>query len=103
MQPKDLATVRVTNVLSGLQKAELQHFFERHGLGTIQGISLCPTSAEEDAPLVATVTFETPSTAKKALELNGRVLGSRNVSVERNFMGLTVLAAPTDPKLEYVI
>ena len=92
--------MRVTNLQSDLQNVELQHFFARHSLKTNKVISLCPTSAEDDAPLVATVTFRTPSDAKRALELNGKVLGGRNVSVERDFMGLTTLAAPTEPRLE---
>ena len=100
MQPKELSTVRVSNISPGLQIRELGHFFESHGLVTSQDISLCPSSCREDAPLVATVTFKSPSEARKALDLNGRALGGLRASVERDFMGLTVLDAPTDSELE---
>ena len=100
MQPKELATVRVSNVSPGLQKRELEHFFESHGLKTIGNISLCPSSCREDAPLVATVTFKSPSDARRALDLNEKALGRLGISVERDFMGLTVLDAPTDSELE---
>ena len=68
MQPKELSTVRVSNVSPGLHKRELEHFFESHGLRKIRNISLCPSSAREDAPLVATVTFKSPSDARRALD-----------------------------------
>ena len=50
--------------------------------------------------LVATITFDSPSNAKKALNLSGRLLAGRTLSVERDFMGLTVLGTPKHPKLE---
>ncbi len=100
MQPKELSTVRVSNVSPDLHITELEHFFESHGLRTIRNISLCPSSCREDAPFVATVTFKSPSDAKRALDLNEKALGGLRASVERDFMGLTVLDAPTDSELE---
>ena len=100
MQPKELSTVRVSNVTPGLHKRDLEHFFESHGLGAIRNISLCSSSCREDAPLVATVTSKSPSDAKRALDLNERILGRLRASVERDFMGLTVLDAPADSELE---
>lgn len=100
MQSKELSTVRVSNVSPGLYKKELEHFFESHGLRGTGNISLCPSSCREDAPLVGTVTFRSPSDAKRALDLNEEILGGLRASVERDFMGLTVLGAPTDSELE---
>ena len=100
MQPKELSTVRVSNVTPDLHKRDLEHFFENHGLEVKRNTSLCPSSCHEDATLVATVTFKSPSDAKRALDLNERILGRLRVSVERDFMGLTVLDAPTDPQVE---
>ena len=92
--------MRVSNVTPDLHKRDLEHSFENHGLGAIRNISLCPSSCREDAPLVATVTFKSPSDAKRALDLNEKILGRLRVSVERDFMGLTVLDAPTDSEVE---
>ena len=100
MQPKELSTVRVSNVSPGIHIRELEHFFESHGLRTIRNVSLCPSSCREDAPLVATVTFKSPSDARRALELNEKPLGRLRVSVERDFMGLTVLDAAINSELE---
>ena len=100
MQPKELSTVRVSNVTPGLHKKDLEHFFESYGLGAIRKVSNCPSSCREDAPLVATVTFKSPSAARRALDLNEKILGGLRASVERDFMGLTVLDAPTDSELE---
>lgn len=94
--------MRVSNVSPGLHKRELEYFFESHGLRAIRNISLSPSSCREDAPLVGTVTFRSPSDAKRALDLNGKILGGLRASVERDFMGLTVLDAPTDSELESV-
>lgn len=106
MQPKDSATVRVSNLSPSLgrppvsSEEKLHHFFDRQHVHAKSGISVFPHSSDKDSSLVATVTFQSPSDAKRALNLNGRVLDGRNVSVERDFMGLTVLAAPSNPKLE---
>ncbi len=100
MQPKDLATVRVSNLSPDLKQKELHNFLDRRNVNATSNISLCPHGSAKDSPLVATVTFHSQSSAKRALDLNGRVLAGRNVSIERDFMGLTVLAAPTDPELE---
>ncbi len=53
-----------------------------------------------DAALTATVTFGSHSDAKEALNLNGKIFRGRNISVDREFMGLTVLAAPPNSKVE---
>lgn len=100
MQPKDSATVRVSNLSPSLKESELHDFLDRRNVNATSSISLCPHSSTGDSSLVATVTFQSSSSAKKALNLSGRVLAGRNVSIERDFMGFTVLAAPKDPKLE---
>ncbi len=103
MPHRNLATVRVSNIPSGCPKTELVHFFESNRIVPTPCMSLCPSTAETDASLVATVTFQSDADAKKALDLNGSCLRSSNISIEREFMGLTVLAAPEDPSLEYAI
>lgn len=100
MLPKDVATVRVTNIAPGSQRNELIHFFESHKVKPPQSLSLVSSKSGQDASLVATVTFRSPSDAKKALEVNGKRFGTRHVSVDREFVGLTVLAAPKDPSVE---
>lgn len=100
MQPKDLATVRVSKLSPSLGVSRLHSFLDRQNVNATSNISLCSHGSAKDSSLVATVTFQSQSSAKKALNLNGRVLAGRNVSIERGFMGLTVLAAPEDPMLE---
>lgn len=101
MPHNDLATVRVSNIPHDLEKGKLLHFFETNKVkGTLSHISLCPSTFTKDTPLTATVTFKSGSEAKKALDLTGRALCHRNVSIERDFMGLTVLAAPENPMVE---
>lgn len=63
-------------------------------------LSLCPQSSATRSLLVATVTFKSSSSAKNALSSNGKLLAGRILSVERDFMGLTVLGSPKHPKLE---
>ena len=99
MQPKDSATVRVSNLSPSLKESELHDLLDRN-VNATSSISLFPHSSTEDSSLVVTVNFQSSSSAKKALNLSGRVLAGRNVSIERDFMGFTVLAAPKDPKLE---
>ena len=100
MQPKDLATVRVSNISPTLGESQLHHFFDRRDVHATSHISLCPQSSATRSVLVATITFESPSSAKKALLLNGRLLAGSVLGVEREFKGLTVLATPKHPKLE---
>lgn len=101
MPHKNLATVRVTNIPPGCQRSELLHFFESNKIKPTPCMSLCPSTAATDASLIATVSFPSESDAKKALNLNGRPIRNSNISIEREFMGLTVLAAPENPELEY--
>lgn len=100
MQSKDLATIRVSNLSPSLSKSQLLEFLNCRNADPSSGRSLCPQSTTQDSLLVATVTFPSQSSAKQTLKLDGRVLAGLNVSIERNSMGLTVLAAPKDPKLE---
>lgn len=101
MQPKDLATVRVSNLSPNLGEGQLHHFFDRRNVHPTSHISLCRQSSATSSMLVATITFESASIAKKASSLNGKLLAGRLISVERDFMGLTVLGTPKHPKLEY--
>lgn len=100
MHPKDLATVRVSNISPTLGQSQLHHFFESQIGHATSRISVCPQSSATSSLLVATVTFKSPSSAKKALSSNGKLLAGRILSVERDFMGLTVLGSPKHPKLE---
>ena len=102
MLSKDVATVRVSNIGSDVQKAEIRDFFEKHKLTPTHDISLCPQSASSDDSQVATVTFKSCSEAKKALILNGKALRGSILEIERDFMGLTVLSRPDIPSFEYV-
>lgn len=102
MQPKDVSTVRLSNLEPGVQKDDVHQFFGRHKLLTSQNISLCPSAPFKGAPLVGTVTFDSPADAKTALGLSGELLGNSSIWIERDFMGFTVLAAPSEPSLEYV-
>ncbi len=68
MQPKDLATVRVSNLSPDLKKKkELHNFLDRRNVNATSNISLCPHGSAKDSPLVATVTFHPQSSAKRGL------------------------------------
>ena len=100
MPHKDLATIRIANLDPHCQRSELLHFLDNGKAKKAAKVSLCPSSSLHGATLTATVTFRSNSGAKQALSLNGRVLRERNVSIDRDFMGLTVLAAPQDAVVE---
>ena len=100
LESKDLATIRVSNLSPSLSKSQLLELLHCRNADPSSGISLCPQSTTQDSSLVATVTFSSQSSANQTLKLDGRVLAGHNVSIERDFMGLTVLAVPKDPKLE---
>ena len=100
MQPKDVLTLRVSQLAPDLQKADLLHFFNRNKLRASPGISLCPSTSAQGASLVATVTFGSPSDAKKALKLDQQYLGKSSICIEREFIGFTVLATPEEPTVE---
>lgn len=102
MPHKDLATVRVSNLPPNWQREELLHLFESCKATESFKISLCASTAAEGAHSTATVTFNSGSEAKQALSLNGKVLRAYNISIDRDFMGLTVLAAPENSSVEYV-
>ena len=61
MHSKDIATVRISQIWCNLRKTDLLHFFNRNKLLAREGISLCPSASAQDASLVATVTFNSPS------------------------------------------
>lgn len=94
------ATVRMVNIDPCVQKSELSDFLINHGLKMVLRLSLCPSSFERGAMQVATITFGTPSEAKRSLALTGTVLGKFVIGVDIDFMGLTVLAGPKEPQLE---
>lgn len=94
------ATVRVVNIDPSIQKSELDELLTKHSLRPTSQASLCPSSSAHGAMQVATVTFETPSEAKRSLALTGTLLGKSRIAVDNDFMGLTVLAAPNVPQLE---
>lgn len=105
MQPKNLATVRVSNLPPGFLEEKLRDVLTRAthlpraSANATPNISLCPHTCKGSSQ-VATVTFQSQSSAKKALSLNGRVLDGRSVSIDRDFMGLTILASPKQVDLE---
>lgn len=103
MHSKDVSTLRISQLGPSVQKVDVLQFFGSNKLLTSPNISLCASSSSEDAPLIGTVTFKSASEAKKGLDLNGRTLGTCSIRLERDFMGFTVLAAPKNPSLEYVV
>lgn len=100
MPLKTGATVRMVNIDPCVQKSELIEVLRSHGLRSVLHISLCPTSSALDAMQVATITFTTPSEAKRSLVLVGTLLGKFKIAVDNDFMGLTILAAPKVPQVE---
>lgn len=92
--------MRVSELAPGTHNVYVREFFARNKLFAIGGTSLCPSGRTENAQLVGTVTFSSPSEAKKALNLNGQTLGESSILIERDFMGFTVLAAPKEPSVE---
>ena len=100
MQPKDVSTVRVSQLEPGVRGADLRQFFGRHKLITASCMSICPSVSSESKQFVATVTFDAPSEAKKAVQLDGQFLRESSLSIERDFRGLTVLACPSEPSVE---
>ena len=102
MLSKDVRTVRVSNLHHGVSHADLYTFFRGYDLEPIPPLSLCPCSTVEKAAQMATVTFKSASEAKKALALRGKAVKGLNVDIDRDFMGLTILAEPQQRIVEYV-
>ena len=102
MLSKDVTTVRVSNLHHDVSIADLYTFFQGYDLEPISPSSLCPCSTSNDATQVATVTFKSASKAKKALVLRGKAVRGSSIEIERDFMGLTILAEPKQPTVEYV-
>ncbi len=92
--------MRISELAPGTHKVDVRDLFARNRLAVIGDTSLCPCKTTENAPLVGTVTFSSPSEAKKALNLNGQTLGRSSIHIEREFMGFTILAAPKEPSVE---
>ena len=72
MQPKDLATIRVSKLYPSLSKSQLLKFLDYRNVDPSSSISICPHSANQDSLLVATVTFPSQSSAKQILKLDGQ-------------------------------
>lgn len=94
------ATVRVVNIDPVVQKAELCDLLGNRKLSPASPVSLFPSASAPNATQIATVTFKSPSEAKNALSSNGAVLRDSSIAIDRDFMGLTVLAAPKQSQLE---
>lgn len=94
---------RISNLSPRCQESDIRHLLISNGVNDVHGTSLCPNTSLEDASLHATVTLASASVAKKVLGLNGKMLFDYEISVDREFMGLTVLAAPENSKVEYVL
>lgn len=94
------ATVRLVNIDTCVQRSDLHNLFASHNLEATSDLSLCADSVAQNGSQVATATFRSSSEAKKALTLHGTVLHKQNIAVDRDFMGITTLAAPKDPQLE---
>ena len=97
MFSKPIQTIRVGNIGTEVTWEDLVTLFSSQGHNPTTCGSLCPTS---QATQVATLSFSSESEARKALSLNGKNLGNSMISVDRDFFGFTVLAAPKDPPLE---
>ena len=100
MLSKEIRTVRVANIDPSVKKAELYEFFRSRNFRPAQGISLCTNSHSVDDTQVATVTFTSSSEAHRALSLKNEYLMSRQIEIDNDFMGLTVLAGPEKPEIE---
>ncbi|MCJ1405434.1 hypothetical protein MMC11_008662, partial [Xylographa trunciseda] len=99
MLSKDVATVRVSNLHQDVDESKLLAFFQSHGLKAVSQSSLCKFSSRDDSSQVATVTFSSATEAKKALSLHGKPIGAYNAEIDRDFMGITVLATPQHPSV----
>ncbi|KAG8528660.1 uncharacterized protein KY384_006347 [Bacidia gigantensis] len=102
MLSKDVATVRLSNLARTTQIVDIFRFFEARGLKQTLRSSLCTSTAARDANLVATVTFETPADAKKALSCDGESLGGKSIRVDRDFYGLTTISSPATHALDII-
>ncbi|MCJ1317977.1 hypothetical protein MMC15_003304 [Xylographa vitiligo] len=102
MLSKDVTTVRVSNLHHDVSIADLYTFFHGYDLEPISPSSLCPCSTSNDATQVATVTFKSASEAKKALVLRGKAVRGSSIEIERDFMGLTILAEPKQPTVDII-
>ncbi|MCJ1231967.1 hypothetical protein MMC12_008647 [Toensbergia leucococca] len=104
MFSKPFRTVRIVNIDCSTTEADIVAFFEGHGLNLSSGLSLCPTTVISTAAttLVATASFNSESKAKRALALDGAVLGRRKLSIDKDFLALTVLAAPEKSQLDII-
>lgn len=76
---------------------ELIALFTGHGFKPTAHGSLCPASSVRQ---VATLSFQSENEAKKALDLSGKFMGPCEIGIDREFLGLTVLAAPENPLVE---
>lgn len=100
MHSKNVSTVRISEVAPDIHEIDIRDLFARNRLAVAGGISLCPVKTTENALKVATVTFPSPSEAKKALNIKHQSLGGFSIHIERDVMGFTVLAAPKEPSVE---
>lgn len=73
------ATVHVSGIAAGTPERDVSSFFSF--CGTINSITLTPSSGAADAPLSATITFERESAAKTAVLLDGTPLNEKPLTV----------------------
>jgi hypothetical protein len=97
MFSKPVKTVRVGNLDPQASWEELITLFISSGHKPLIQGSFCPAA---DGKQIATVSFQSEREAKKALSLNGKVIGSSKIELDRDFFGLTVLASSQEPLFE---
>jgi len=73
------ATVHVSGIAAGTSERDVSSFFSF--CGTVNSITLTPSSGAADAPLSATITFERESAAKTAVLLDGTSLNEKPLTV----------------------
>jgi len=73
------ATVHVSGIAAGTPERDVSSFFSF--CGTINSLTLTPSSGAADAPLSATITFERESAAKTAVLLDGTPLNEKPLTV----------------------
>lgn len=95
-------TVRVVNISAGTTPNALRQYIDARFPDSVARLSLARQSGEEDSTQAATITFKSMRTARKALLLDNRSFDGTQLGFDADFLGLTALATPETPEIEYV-
>ena len=97
---RNATTVRVVNVDPTITEEALCATFEIALPRSILNASLAAPDSRPNSLRTATITFHKDVDSRKALHLDGALVGSYNIGVDTNFLGLTVLVLPSNPEVE---